>query len=163
MNDPKENAGLARALGRVPSGLFIVTIRKGDRVNAFLASWVQQASFDPPTVTVAIKGGRPAADLLQDGAAFAVNVIPKDDASGLMKHFAKGFGPDEDPYDGVSTEVGSTGVELLPAALGSVECEVRGSVAAGDHFVFVGEVIDGRSFNDEGESAVHLRKSGFHY
>lgn len=163
MSDPKENAGLARALGRVPSGLFIVTVRQGDRTNAFLASWVQQASFDPPTVTVAIKDGRPASDLLNDDAAFAVNMIPKDDTGGLMKHFAKGFGPDEDPYDGVETVSGSTGVELLPSALGAIECKVTGSVAAGDHHVFVGEVVDGRSFDDDGESAVHLRKSGFHY
>lgn len=163
MSDPKENAGLARALGRVPSGLFIVTVREGDRTNAFLASWVQQASFDPPTVTVAIKRDRPAAELLQAGGRFAVNVIPKDDVGGLMKHFGKGFGPDEDPYDGIPTEAGSTGVELLPSALGAIECEVRGSVEAGDHIVFVGEVVDGRSYSDDGESAVHLRKSGFHY
>jgi flavin reductase (DIM6/NTAB) family NADH-FMN oxidoreductase RutF len=163
MSDPKENPGLARALGRVPSGLFIVTVRAGDRTNAFLASWVQQASFDPPTVSIAIKDGRPASELLHDGAACAVNVIPKDDGGGLMKHFGKGFGPDEDPFDGMETVLGTTGVELLPSALGALECKIRGSVAAGDHHVFVGEVVDGRSFTDEGESAVHLRKSGFHY
>ena len=163
MSDPKENGGLARALGRVPSGLFIVTVRKGDQANAFLASWVQQASFDPPPLTLAIKDGRPASDLLNDGAACAVNVIPKGDAGGLMKHFGKGFGLDEDPFDGIETVQGSTGVELLAAAIGAVECKVTGSVAAGDHHVFVGEVVDGRSFDEDGESAVHLRKSGFHY
>ena len=163
MSDPKQNEGLARALGRVPSGLYIVTVRKGDQASAFLASWVQQSSFDPPTVTVAVKDGRPAAELLSTGAAFAVNVIPKGDPGGLMKHFGKGFGPDEDPYDGLETMLGSTGVELLPSAIGSLECSVRGQVSAGDHCVFVGEVVDGRSFDGEAEPAVPVRKSGFHY
>ena len=163
MSDPKQNAGLARALGRVPSGLFIVTTRKGDQVNAFLASWVQQASFDPPTVTVSIKSGRPADDILRAGGVFAVNVIPSEDTSGLMKHFAKGFAPDQDPFDGIKTEQGSSGADLLPGSLGAIECKVVGSTSAGDHTVFVGEVVDGHSFSEEGTSAVHLRKSGFHY
>ncbi len=163
MNDPRENEGLAQTLGRLPSGLYIVTVRKGDQVSAFLASWVQQSSFDPPTMTVAVKDGRPAADLLNGGGSFAVNVIPKDDPGGLMRHFGKGFKPDEDPYDGIETTPGSTGVELLPSGLGALECRATGSVAAGDHHVFVGEVVDGRSFDDAAGPAVHVRKSGFHY
>jgi flavin reductase (DIM6/NTAB) family NADH-FMN oxidoreductase RutF len=163
MSDPRDNPGLARALGRIPSGLFIVTVRKGERANAYLASWVQQTSFDPPTVVISVKQGRPAADLLLDGATFAVNVVGDGDPAGLMKHFGKGFGPDEDPFQGVATIRGTTGSDLLTASLASVECEVRGSVPAGDHLVFVGEVVDGRSFDEKGISAVHLRKSGFQY
>ena len=34
MSDPNENAGLARALGRVPSGLFIVTVRTGKQAHS---------------------------------------------------------------------------------------------------------------------------------
>ena len=163
MTDAKENAGLARALGRVASGLYIVTVRDGERANAFLASWVQQASFEPPTVTVAIKQGRPADELLCAGGGFAVNVIGEGDPNGLMKHFGKGFGPDEDPFDGIATELGSTGADLLPGAIGAIECVVRSSTEAGDHRVFVGEVVDGRSYAEDGLSAVHLRTSGFHY
>ena len=40
-----------------------------------LASWVQQAGFDPPAITVAIKKGRYVVDWINDGAPFVVNVL----------------------------------------------------------------------------------------
>ena len=51
--------GISRALGRVPSGLFIVTAGTGESATGFLASWVQQSSFEPPMVSVGIKKERP--------------------------------------------------------------------------------------------------------
>ena len=57
------------ALGRVPSGLFILTARVGDRETGMLASWVQQCSFDPPQVSAAFARDRWVLDWLTDGAA----------------------------------------------------------------------------------------------
>jgi flavin reductase (DIM6/NTAB) family NADH-FMN oxidoreductase RutF len=48
----------AAALGRIPSGLFILTARRGTLETGMLASWVQQCSFDPPLVMAAIRRGR---------------------------------------------------------------------------------------------------------
>jgi flavin reductase (DIM6/NTAB) family NADH-FMN oxidoreductase RutF len=153
---------IGKALGRVASGLYIITVRLGERQTAFLGSWVQQASFNPPMVSVAVGVGRPAQELFEDGATFAVNVIPHGDTS-LMKHFGKGFGPDQDPYVGVETLRGVTGVELLPQALANLECKIVASQAAGDHVVYFGEVIAGRIDRDGGTPRTHVRPSGFHY
>jgi len=46
-----DTAALAAALGKVPSGLFVLTAKQGDAETAMLASWVQQCSFDPPQLT----------------------------------------------------------------------------------------------------------------
>ena len=48
----------AAALGRIPSGLFVLTARNGERETGMLASWVQQCSFTPPCVSVALRKGR---------------------------------------------------------------------------------------------------------
>ena len=46
---------VGKALGRVPSGVFVLTASDTDhRRYAMLASWVQQAAFDPPAVCLAI-------------------------------------------------------------------------------------------------------------
>src|SRR5438874_8727460 len=65
----------AAALGRVPSGLFVLTARHGTRETGMLASWVQQCSFDPPQVSMAVRKGRDVLDWLADGAAFVLNVL----------------------------------------------------------------------------------------
>jgi flavin reductase (DIM6/NTAB) family NADH-FMN oxidoreductase RutF len=153
---------IGKALGRVASGLYIITVRLGERKTAFLGSWVQQASFEPPIVTVAIGVGRAAQELFEDGATFAVNVIPHGDTT-LMKHFGKGFAPDQDPYEGIETVRGVTGVELLPQALANLECKIIASQPAGDHVVYFGEIIAGQIQQEGGTPRTHVRPSGFHY
>jgi flavin reductase (DIM6/NTAB) family NADH-FMN oxidoreductase RutF len=153
---------LARALGSIPSGLFIVTLRQADRTNAFLASWVMQAGFEPPMVTVAIARERPAAELLGDGLKFAVNILPEDDL-GLIKPFAKGITPGRDPYEGIAVTLGTTGIETLDEALGTLECRYVKHMEAGDHLILLGEVLAGR-FNDPARRpAIQIRKDGFRY
>ena len=58
MHDTDPHKQLAAALGRVPSGLFVLTIRRGSAETGMLVSWVQQCSFDPPLVSLAVQRGR---------------------------------------------------------------------------------------------------------
>ena len=153
---------IGKALGRVASGLYIVTVRLGERRTAFLASWIQQASFEPPIISLAVGAGRPAQELFEDGASFAVNLIPSGDTS-LMKHFGRGFAPDQDPYAGLDVGRGVTGVEILPTAVANLECKIVASQAVGDHVLYFGEVIGGRLNPEGGEPAVHVRRSGLRY
>ncbi len=56
-NQQSENLGAV--LGRTPSGIFILIAGDGqDNTTGMLASWVQQASFEPPQVTVAVNKKR---------------------------------------------------------------------------------------------------------
>lgn len=41
-------SGKALAMGRVVGSLCVLTAKDGDAEGAMLASWVSQASFDPP-------------------------------------------------------------------------------------------------------------------
>src|SRR4051812_26637484 len=100
---------LAAALGRVPSGLFVLTVRQGEQETGMLASWVQQCSFEPPQVSVAVQRGRFAHGLLGDGAAFVVNVLAAGQTD-LLKHFGKGFGPDEPAFTGLGVYHTTEGV-----------------------------------------------------
>ena len=55
MGDP--DPGLAAALGRILSGVSVLTGR-GTQATGMLTSWVQQCAFEPPSVSVAVKQGR---------------------------------------------------------------------------------------------------------
>ncbi|HEY1380197.1 MAG TPA: flavin reductase family protein [Gemmataceae bacterium] len=152
---------LTAALGRVPSGLFILTVARDGQETGMLASWVQQCSFDPPQVSLAVKPGRLAADLLADGAAFALNVLAAGQTD-LLKHFGKGFGPGEPAFAGLDVYRTDEGVPVLRAALAHLDCRVAGRFGAGDHDLVIGRVVAGR-LHTEGQPAVHVRKSGAHY
>jgi flavin reductase (DIM6/NTAB) family NADH-FMN oxidoreductase RutF len=152
---------LAAALGRVPSGLFVLTMRQSNRETGMLVSWVQQCSFEPPQVSVAVQRDRYVHSLLTEGAAFVVNILPGGQ-SGLVKHFGKGFGPDEPAFTGQDLDHTPAGVPVLRAALAHLDCRVTGRCSAGDHDLVIGRVVGGR-VHAEGQPAVHVRKSGRHY
>jgi flavin reductase (DIM6/NTAB) family NADH-FMN oxidoreductase RutF len=158
---PATDDALAAALGRIPSGLFILTVRHGDRETGMLASWVQQCSFDPPRLTVAVRKGRYVLDWLTDGAAFVLNVVPEH-GKALIAHFGKGFGPGEAAFDGLELGRTADGTPVLPTAHAYLACRVRERFDVGDHVLVVGGVEAGAVLNP-GSPAVHVRKNGLRY
>jgi flavin reductase (DIM6/NTAB) family NADH-FMN oxidoreductase RutF len=160
MSEAERSKPWAAALGRIPSGLFVVTARRGEEETGMLASWVQQCSFDPPQLSLAVKKERWLTSWLTTGAAFIVNVLD-DTQTDMIVHFGRGFARGEAAFTGLEVERCEAGV-VLSDALACLECRVESSVPAGDHDLYVARVVGGRLLN-EGHSMVHIRKSGLHY
>jgi flavin reductase (DIM6/NTAB) family NADH-FMN oxidoreductase RutF len=158
---PEQRQGVGAALGRIGSGLYVVAAGTGAEQAAMLASWVQQAGFEPPLISLALKVGRPVERLLAAGAAFTVNVISTA-AGGLLKRFAAGAGPGPDAFAGLEIERRGTGVAVLKEALAFLECTVVDRVRPGDHVVYFGQVHHGGLLTS-GEPRVHVRENGFNY
>ena len=150
-----------QALGRVPSGVFILTVRHEEQETGMLASWVQQAAFQPPAVTVAVRHGRYVTDWLSAGAPLVLNLVAEG-GHALLKHFGHGFEPGVDAFDGLSVSRTQRGVPVLADAAGYLECRPTSHIDSGDHRIFLAEVIDGRMEEDR-SPIVHVRKSGAHY
>ncbi len=153
--------GLAVALGRIPSGLFVLTVRHGDQETGMLASWVQQCSLDPPRVSIAVRKGRYVLDWLADGAAFGLNVIPET-GKAMIAHFGKGFEPGEPAFDGLDVRRDGETPPVLLASHAYLECRVCGRLDAGDHVLIVGTVVAGGMLQ-HGGPIVHVRKNGLKY
>jgi flavin reductase (DIM6/NTAB) family NADH-FMN oxidoreductase RutF len=156
---------IGRALGRIPSGVFILTATGTDKQPlAMMASWVQQAAFAPPTISVAIAKERPAHAALsaRPGETFALSVLPERDTS-LMKKYARGVPPGADAFDGVRITRTANGTIVLADALAYLECRVTQRCEFGaDHDLFLAEVVAGQILSD-GPSFTHQRGNGFHY
>lgn len=156
---------LAPVLGRLPSGLFIVSAGDGaGRETAMLASWVQQASFDPPMITIAVNRQRWLNDWIEKSPSIGVSVLAATQRD-VLKTFGKGFGPDEPAFAGVETIRGATGLPLLADCLGTLEGTVVSRTAAGDHFLYLAELIAGTAGPrlDREEPLVHIRRNGLKY
>lgn len=156
-----EYSPIAKSVGRIVSGLFILTTGEGERATGMLASFVQQAGFEPPTVTVALKKGRAILDQLRDSKKFCVSIL-HDGSIGLLAHFAKGFEPGQPAFEGVATGTGSNGVPYLAEAHAHIECELIGEADWSDHIVFCGVVLDGDRIDDD-QPLTHVRKDGLNY
>jgi flavin reductase (DIM6/NTAB) family NADH-FMN oxidoreductase RutF len=152
---------LLHALGRVTSGIYILTIGTGDRATGMLASWVMQAGFEPPMITVAVRKGRYIAEWLAEGQPFVLNVVGEGQKH-LLRHFGKGFEPGEPAFEGVDTREARNGVPLLSDAICGLECKPDSQVDSGDHHIVLAKVTAGALLSD-GSPLAHIRKTGAHY
>jgi flavin reductase (DIM6/NTAB) family NADH-FMN oxidoreductase RutF len=157
-----EAARFARALGAIPSGLFIVTAGSGDEATGFLASFVQQVGFEPPVVAVAVKLGRHVETVIRAGGTFCIAILDER-SKGLLRHFARGFARGEPAFEGLRTERSASGVPYPADALAHLECEVIGEVVWTDHVLFGATVVGGKRRDGGGEPLIHLRNDGLAY
>ena len=154
---------LDKAIGRLSGGLYIITATKGDVKSAMLASWVSQASFEPPGLTIAVAKDRAIESLMQVGDRFVLNILEEGKYQPLMKHFLKRFKPGADRFAGIKTQTATNGSPILGDALAYLECEVSSRMECSDHWIVYSKVTSGRVSNLDGLTAVHHRKVGNHY
>jgi flavin reductase (DIM6/NTAB) family NADH-FMN oxidoreductase RutF len=159
MSEP--DPGLAAALGRIPSGVSILTARRGEQASGMLTSWVQQCAFEPPHVSVGIKQGRPMNAWLTVGSQFNLNLLG-DSQTKFVSHFGRGFALDAPAFENIELAASAANQPALVAALAVLECEVTNRVSVGDHDLILARVLAGAMQGSE-EPMVHLRKSGFRY
>lgn len=155
-----ELGAIGQSIARIPSGCSILTVARGDRSTGMLVSWVQQAAFVPPSISVCVKDGRPPIALIDASGRFVLNVIGEDPAP-LFKHFGKGFALDDDAFDGVESDASPFG-PTLRSAVAHLGCVVTEKVAVGDHILYVATVEAAHAAADA-KPHVHLRKNGLSY
>ncbi len=154
---------LDKAIGRISGGLYIITAQKGDIKGAMLASWVAQASFDPPGFTVAVAKDRAIESLMQVNDSFVLNILEENNYQPLMKHFLKRFPPGADRFAGIDIQTANNGSPILTESLAYLECEVVSRMECSDHWIVYSRITNGRVANPDGLTAVHHRKVGNYY
>ena len=157
------DSDLDKALGRISTGLYIITAQKGDLKSAMLASWVTQASFQPLGLTIAVAKDRAIESLMQVSDRFVLNVLEEGNYQGLMKHFLKRFKPGADRFAGVKTQLATNGSPILTDALAYLECQVVSRMECSDHWIVYATVDTGRVSKSDAITAVHHRKVGNYY
>lgn len=160
-NTPDVQAS-AMALGRVPSGLYILTVRQGERETGMLVSWVQQCSFEPLQISLVLRRDRDVLSWLGVGATCTLNLLGEGQ-SNLISHFGKGFALDQPAFTGLEVERVPGQGPILRSALGYLLCRVASRVPVGDHELFVAVVEGGKLLQPEGKPMVHVRKNGLRY
>lgn len=162
--DPEEYDKLRRrVLWTFPSGLYVIGSRAGDRRNGMTANWVTQLSFDPKLVGVSVEKTAFTHELITEGGSFTINTVDREDRA-IVRKFTKpvevsGSTMNEFPFhDGPAT-----GAPVLDQAVAFVECEVRTPVDAGDHTLFIGEVVNAGFQKPEDTGVLRMEDTRMNY
>lgn len=148
-------------LRKIPHGLYICGVRDGEELNGFTASWVMQASFEPPLIVNCVKNDSISHEMIKKSGVFAISFL-EDGQKDLAAKFFKPKRRVGNKFDDVEFYKGTkTGCPIIKDSLGYVECQVLDAVAKGDHTVYVGQVI-GSGIHREG-SPLLLESTGWQY
>jgi flavin reductase (DIM6/NTAB) family NADH-FMN oxidoreductase RutF len=151
-------------VGHIPSGLFVVTVQNQEtkEYEGFLASWVQQASFEPLMVSLCIKDGRPGIKTVLNKSPFCINIVGKDRTE-YLSHLKKINKNGENPLKKIPhKKVAGKGV-FIDGAKSVIICKAKEISHPGDHYLITAEVIEGVILNSNTSSETYLRNEGSHY
>ena len=136
-----ESFEFRRVLGHWVTGVTVVTARRNDgepcglTVNAFCS-----VSLDPPLVLVCVEQAADSHDCIARAGSFAVNVLDSEQET-TARRFADWDVPQK--FRGIAYHSEKSGAPVLDDALAWVDCRIVASHPAGDHTIYLGEVLDG--------------------
>jgi flavin reductase (DIM6/NTAB) family NADH-FMN oxidoreductase RutF len=132
-----------KALHKLSYGLYVITSKKGDRLNGQIANTVFQIASEPPTIAVSINKNNLTWEFIKESRVFAVSVLCQDTPLSFIGHFGFKSGKDVDKLDGINYKIGQTKAPVVIDNTASyLEAKVTGEMDVGTHTIFVGELVD---------------------
>lgn len=127
----------------VSHGVYVVTVRTKEKINGMTAAWVSQVSLRPLMLMASIAPVRYSHGLIKESGYFAINTLDEGHKD-LAKHFGFKSGRKTDKFKDISHFDAPNGSPVLDGALAFFECRLLDAFTAGDHTLFVGEVVAAR-------------------
>lgn len=127
----------------ISHGVYIITVRTRDKINGMTAAWVSQVSIRPLMLMASIAPERYTHDLIKESGYFAINALAEGQEN-LAMLFGFKSGRKFDKFKDISYFNASKGSPILNDVLAFFECKVVDTFKAGDHTLFIGEVVDAK-------------------
>ena len=168
-----------RVLWSLPTGLYVVGSRAGDRANLMTANLVVQVATTPKLVAVAVEAGSVTRTLIEEGGGFSVCILDRADRALVRRFVQPADRVDRDESGALAAlqgepvhEVGG-GLPVLDASVGWLACAVRSvrdpggdPTSPASHVLCIGEVVDadGAADGAEGPAEVlRMEDTRMHY
>src|SRR5438067_6517506 len=129
------------ALGAFATGVTVVTTQGPEHPYGMTANSFSSVSLDPPLVLVCVRSGSDGSAAIERNRVFAVNVL-RADHEPLSRYFASRERPrGREGFEQIPHRPGATGCPLLEVAAAHLDCRLAATYEAGDHLIFIGEVV----------------------
>ena len=140
-------------------GVYILSsVNKGEYCVSTI-TWVSQASFEPPMISVCIKRNSASYEIVKKRGEFILHLLG-DNQKELASTFFKPTIFDDEKLNGQEFSL-ENNLPLLKDIPAYIQCKVVKILENGDHPLFLAEVDDAKINNDS--NPLELRKTGWTY
>ncbi|MBV9193814.1 MAG: flavin reductase family protein [Solirubrobacterales bacterium] len=140
-------------VGAFATGVTVITTRGEEHAYGMTANAFSSVSLDPPLVLVCVIADSEGSKHIQRNGVFAVNILHADQEP-VSRFFASRDRPrGRDAFTSVPHRVSATGSPIIQGAVAYLDCNLHAAHEAGDHEIFIGEVLE-LGFESEGQPLV---------
>src|SRR5688500_11891781 len=129
------------ALGVFATGVTVITSRGEEHAYGMTANAFSSLSLDPPLVLVCVISGTTGAETIEKNRSFAVNILA-DTQEQISRYFSWRDRPrGAEAFDEIPHGESATGCPIIEGCAAYLDCRLAASHEAGDHVIYVGEVL----------------------
>jgi flavin reductase (DIM6/NTAB) family NADH-FMN oxidoreductase RutF len=140
VNQPPDKASFRHVMGHFASGVTVMTTTAG-RLHGMTVSAFASQSLDPLLILVSVERSTVMHQLVMQSRAFALNILDEH-GEGTARFFADNARLNAPEFREGGYHLGAmTGSPILKEAAAYFEARLHSTLEAGDHTIFVGEVV----------------------
>ena len=132
---------LRAVMRHVPSPVTIVTFAGPDGARGITIGSFTSVSLVPPLISFNVMRGSSMHNVLLNAKSYAIQILRADQVA-LSERFAVPEISSEQQFEGVLHRVGIDAVPVIEDVLATILCSSHKVVPAGDHSLFIGEVLE---------------------
>ena len=139
-----------KALHKISYGLYVVTSRKGEKINGQIANTAVQVTSEPATIAVSINKKNLTHEYIEASKVFAVSVLSQDTPLPFIGHWGFKSGRELNKFEGIQYRTGETGAPLVTDnTIAYLEARVIKQLDAGTHTIFLGELAGAEVLSED--------------
>ena len=148
-----------QSLRMLSYGVYILSSVNEGEYCVSTVTWVSQASFEPPMISVCIKRNSASYEIVKKRREFILHLLG-DNQKELASTFFKPTIFENEKLNGQEFSL-ENNLPLLKDIPAYIQCKVVEILENGDHPLFLAEVVDAKINNDS--NPLELRKTGWTY
>ena len=152
MNKPSvETTGTdVSAMFKISYGLYVLTVKDGDKDNGCIINTASQITENPRRVTIAVNKSGYTCELLQKNDLFNLSVLSEKTPFDVFKRFGFASGRDTDKFAGTEKVRSSNGLTYLPEYANAViSAKIVARYDYGTHMLFVADVTEAKTLSGD--------------
>ncbi|MCC7359964.1 MAG: flavin reductase [Anaerolineales bacterium] len=138
---PTDPDTLRAVMRHWPTGVTILTSRSHDYAHGMTVNSFASVALDPPLVLASIENNVRTHALILHSGCFALSFL-REGQEWISDRFAGRDTENTDRFEGLALYSTVTGAPILAENIGHLDCRVVASHPAGNHTIFIGEVVD---------------------
>ena len=131
------------SLDKLNCGMYIVSSKKDDRFDGWIANSIFQVIPEPIMVAASIDKQSLTHDYIENSGIFAVSLLSQETTLSFIDRFESKPGGNINKFADINYRIGQTGSPIiLDNTVAFLEVKVNKAVDVATHTLFIGEIVD---------------------